>query len=101
MDKATLDAMKECGCIYLAVVDGCSAVYARGVELTAEYWPELTPTGNQRLEFHMQDFGPLFPAMDAHGNSIYEKCAQFTREKLPSIYAKLGIETLSKGGIKS
>ena len=40
MDKNTLDAMRECGCVYLALVGGCSAIYTCKVDrLEREYWP--------------------------------------------------------------
>ena len=37
-------------------------------------------------------FGPLFVAMDANGNSIYEQCGDTAQENLPAIYEKLGIK---------
>ena len=92
MDRASLEAMKEYGCVYLALAGGCSAVYTPAVELEADYWPELMPVDNQRLKFRMKGFGPLFVAMDAHGNSIFEDCARSVRENLQAIYQKLGID---------
>lgn len=92
MDKATLDAMQKNGCVYLAIVGGCSAVYTPAAELETDYWPELTLVDNQRLKMRMNQFGPLFVAMDAHGNSIFEQCANSSQENLPAIYKKLGIK---------
>lgn len=93
MDHPTLATMKECGCVYLALAGGCSAVYTPAVELEADYWPELTPVDNQRLKFSMREFGPLFVAMDTHGNSIFEDCARSVQKNLCAIYKKLGIDT--------
>lgn len=93
MDDATLAAMKEHGCVYLAIVGGCSAVYTPAAKLVDDYWPELMPADNQRLKFEMDEFGPLFVAMDAHGNSIYAQCANNAEENRPAIYEKLGIHT--------
>ena len=78
MDQATLDAMAERGCVYLAIVD--------------DYWPELMPTDNQRLKFELREFGPLYVAMDAKGNSIYTQCADNAQIHKPEIYEKLGIK---------
>ena len=39
MDRNVLDAMQECGCVYLAIVGGCSAIYTPHVELKREFWP--------------------------------------------------------------
>lgn len=92
MDKATLEMMKQCGCVYLAAAGGCSSVYAPKVEISGEYWPELSPLLNQRLQFELKDAGPYFVSMDAHGNSIYEQCARDVQERIPGICQKLKIE---------
>lgn len=93
MDAATLAAMQKYGCVYLAIVGGCSAVYTPAAKLVYDYWPELMPTDNQRLQFEMNEFGPLFVAMDANGNSIYAECANNAEDNRPAIYEKLGIRT--------
>lgn len=93
MDAATLAAMKEYGCVYLALAGGCSAVYSPAAEIIADYWPELTPVDNQRLKFRLKEFGPLLVAMDANGNSLFEQCADTIRSNLPAIYQTLGINT--------
>ena len=92
MDAATLEAMKECGCVYLALAGGCSAVYTPAVEIIDDFWPELMPVDNQRLKFRFKDFGPLFVSMDAHGNSLYAQVAGNAQNNLPKILDKLGIE---------
>lgn len=92
MDKKTLDVMKESGCVYLAIVGGCSALYSPAAKLTDDYFPELMPVDNQRLKFEMKKFGPLFVAMDAHGNSLYEQCAEHVQSGIQEIYKKIGIE---------
>lgn len=91
MDAATLEAMEECGCVYLAASGGCSSFYAPKVKITGEYWPELTPVWNQRLRFELTECGPFFVGMDAHGNSIYDQCEEETRKNMAAIYGKLGV----------
>ena len=91
MDKACLEAMKEYGCAYLAICGGCSAVYTPAAKIVDDYWPELMPTDNQRLKFELNEFGPLFVAMDAHGNSLYEQYASVAQNNVPAIYEKLHI----------
>ncbi len=91
MDRATLEAMEACGCVYLAVVGGCSAIYTPSVEIEGEYWPQPSWADNQ-LKLRLDRFGPLFVAMDAKGNSTYEASAGAARARLPEIYRKLGIE---------
>lgn len=91
MDRAVLEAMKECGCVYLAIAGGCSAVYTPKSEICGDYWPELMPVDNQRLKLKLDQFGPLIVAMDADGNSLYDLCAAGAGERLPDIYRKIGI----------
>ncbi len=90
MDQNVLAAMQECGCVYLAAVGGCSAIYTPGVEIEREYWPQKSWADNQ-LKLRLTNFGPLFVGMDAHGNSIYEHSANAAQEHLPAIYERLGI----------
>ena len=91
MDRNVLDAMQECGCVYLAIVGGCSAIYTPHVELKREFWPQKSWADNQ-LQLRLDAFGPLFVAMDANGNSIYEQCGDTAQENLPAIYEMLGIK---------
>lgn len=92
MDEACLKAMEEHGCVYLAISGGCSAVYTPASKIVDDYWPELMPTDNQRLKFELNEFGPLFVSMDAHGNSLYQQNAHVAQDNLPAIYGKLGIK---------
>jgi len=92
MDLPTLGAMQKHGCVYLAIVGGCSAVYTPLSEITGEFWPEFTPVDNQRLKLRIREFGPLYVAMDANGNSIFEECANHAQDNLPRIYSSLGID---------
>ena len=91
MDKEVLAAMKECGCVYLAAVGGCSAIYTPNAEIEAEFWPQHSWADTQ-LKLRLNNFGPLFVGMDAHGNSVYEDCADYAQNNLGRIYEKLGIK---------
>jgi len=93
MDKNVLDTMKECGCVYLNVVGGCSAIYKEKVITVGdEYWPHKSWADNM-LRLEVKEFGPMFVTMDAHGNSIYEDIGSLAEENRPLIYKKLGIDT--------
>lgn len=92
MNKEVLEAMKESGCVYLSVVGGCSAIYSPHVlSIEREYWPQKSWADNA-LELKVENYGPLFVAMDANGNSIYEKVGNAAEEHRPEIYKKLNIE---------
>ncbi|MEM2210331.1 MAG: FumA C-terminus/TtdB family hydratase beta subunit [Nitrososphaerales archaeon] len=91
MDKATLEAMKNYGCVYLDFIGGCSPLYADKIEgITNIYWSDLG-IYDAVIEIKVRDFGPILVTMDSHGNSIYEKVEEDTKSKLPIIYKKLGI----------
>ena len=95
MDSACLEAMRECGCVYLALAGGCSAIYTGKVDrIEREYWPESHKSwADNMLKLNVTDYGPMFVSMDAHGHSLYEggDSAESRRE---IIYEKLGIAEL-------
>ena len=43
------------------------------------------------MSFRVKNFGPLTVAMDSHGVHLYERVSEKIREKLPDIYARLGV----------
>ena len=94
MDQNTLDAMQECGCVYLALVGGCSAIYTEKVEkLEEEYWPETHQSwADNMLRLRVKDYGPMFVAMDAHGNSIFKDTGESAEKMRPEIYRKLSVK---------
>jgi len=92
MDDGVLEAMKEYGAVYLSIAGGCCAIYTPAAEIVGAYEPKIPPTDNQRLHYKLTEFGPLFVAMDAHGNSIYKDCAEFADRSRPAIYEKLNIK---------
>lgn len=92
MDDNTLSAMKEYGCVYLSIAGGCCAIYTPNAKIVDDYEPQIPPTDNQRLKFELTEFGPLFVAMDAHGNSVFKDCADFAQASIPAMYEKLNIK---------
>ena len=67
--QAVIDAMKECGAVYLAATGGAGALIAQCIvkcDLIA--FPELGPEAIYRLE--VKDF-PVVVAIDSNGNSLY------------------------------
>lgn len=92
MNSEVLAAMKERHCVYLSVVGGCSAIYTPHVKtVTREIWPQKSWSKNV-LEIEVEEYGPLFVAMDARGNSIFEKVGNLAEENRSKIYEKLNIK---------
>ena len=88
--EGSLKAMQEHAAVYLAIVGGSAALETKQVEEVEEvYWEHLHPEA--LYKFRVKDFGPLTVAMDSHGRNLFEDVKEVTRQKLPEIYARLGI----------
>lgn len=91
MNREVLEAMKQYGCVYLSVVGGCSAIYTPHVaDITKEIWPQKSWSKNV-LELKLDQFGPMFVAMDANGNSVFEQVGNAAETNRGEIYRKLQI----------
>lgn len=91
MDRNVLDAMQECGCVYLAIVGGCSAIYTPHVELKREFWPQKSWAG-QPAPAQTGRLRPPLRAMGCQWEQHLEQCGDTAQENLPAIYEKLGIK---------
>lgn len=73
MSKDTIEAMKECGCVYLAATGGAAISLAEGLrKCVGHEWLDLG-MAEAMWRFDTERFGPLVVAIDANGNSLYEK----------------------------
>jgi L(+)-tartrate dehydratase beta subunit len=67
----TVDAMKQYGGVYLAIVGGAAALETIQIEeIEQVWWEDLMPEA--LWKFRVKNFGPLIVAIDAHGNSLYK-----------------------------
>lgn len=91
MGKETSDAMKEYGCVYLAITGGAAVLAAKGIKkVKGVEWLELgMPEAVWILEG--ENFGPLIVAMDVHGNSLFENVETKVKENAQKIRKKLGL----------
>lgn len=81
MSADTAEAMAEHGCVYLAVVGGAASLETQQIErIEAVYWEHLMP--ECLWQFRVRDLGPLFVAIDAHGNNLHDDIAARSRERL-------------------
>ncbi|MBN1105827.1 MAG: fumarate hydratase C-terminal domain-containing protein, partial [Deltaproteobacteria bacterium] len=66
-------AMKEAGCVYLAFPGGGSPLLSASIrECVSVGWKDLI--AHYRLvRLRVEALGPAVVAIDAHGNSMYEK----------------------------
>lgn len=69
--QGSVDAMRESGGIYLAIVGGAAALETMQIEeIVQVWWEDLMP--ECLWKFRVKDFGPLIVAIDSHGNSLYK-----------------------------
>jgi L(+)-tartrate dehydratase beta subunit len=70
--QGSIDAMKDFGAVYLAIVGGAAALETMQIEAIEQvWWEDLMP--ECLWKFRVKEFGPLIVAIDAHGNSLYKK----------------------------
>lgn len=72
MSAEVSEAMKECGCVYLAATGGAAISLAEGLRRSTKVeWLDLG-MAEALWSFDTERLGPLIVAMDAQGNSLYE-----------------------------
>jgi L(+)-tartrate dehydratase beta subunit len=88
--QGSLEAMREYGAVYLAIVGGSAALETQQVEeVEAVYWEHLHPEA--LYQFRVRNFGPLTVAMDSHGGHLYDEVRAEAARRMPEIYRKLGL----------
>jgi L(+)-tartrate dehydratase beta subunit len=84
----TVEAMKEFGGVYLAIVGGAAAIETMQIEEIEEvWWEDLMP--ECLWKFRVKEFGPLIVAIDAHGNSLYKNVKAVAADKIKELMANL------------
>jgi len=80
----TVDAMKEYGGVYLAIVGGAAALETLQIEeIEQVWWEDLMP--ECLWKFRVKAFGPLIVAIDAHGNSLYKDVKAQAAERIKAM----------------
>ena len=89
MGQATLDAFRDLGGAYLAVVGGAAALQTTWITAVEDVdMDDLHPESLWR--FAIKNFGPLMVAMDAHGGSLYTNVQDAAAAKRAAILASIG-----------
>ncbi|AJG17862.1 fumarate hydratase C-terminal domain-containing protein [Cupriavidus basilensis] len=90
MRESSLDAFRELGGVYLAIIGGTAALETTWIEQIEDVdLDDLNPESLWR--FRIRDFGPLLVAMDSHGNSLYTAVKQNTADRRAAVLASLGV----------
>ena len=92
MGRATAQALKEVGGVYLSKI-GLSGNALRGQVKKVHEVHFLDELGKTEATwvYEVENFGPFFVAMDSKGRNYFEELAREADAKMPEIEKKLGI----------
>jgi L(+)-tartrate dehydratase beta subunit len=89
MGPATLDAFREFGGAYLAVVGGAAALQTTWIEAIEDVdFEELNP--ECLWKFRIKGFGPLLVTMDSHGGSLHAQVNAEAAARRAAVLASIG-----------
>ena len=89
MGPATLDAFKEFGGAYLAVVGGAAALETTWIEAIEKVdMDDLHP--ESLWKFRIKGFGPLLVTMDSHGQSLHAQVNAEAAARRAAVLASIG-----------
>jgi len=91
LSQGSLDAFRDIGGLYLAVVGGAAALETTWVERIEEV--DLDDLNPESLwKFRVSGFGPLLVSMDSHGGSLYTEVDKAARDRRAAALASLGVK---------
>lgn len=89
MGQATLDALREIGGAYLAVVGGAAALETTWIEAIEDVdFDDLHP--ESLWKFRIKGFGPLLVTMDSHGGSLHAQINAEAAARRAAVLASIG-----------
>lgn len=90
MREGSLDAFRDLGGAYLAIVGGTAALETTWIEQIEDV--DLDDLNPESLwKFRIRHFGPLLVAMDSHGNSLYTDIKADVEARRAAVLASLGV----------
>ena len=91
LSQGSLDAFRDVGGVYLAVIGGAAALETTWVEQIEEV--DLDDLNPESLwKFRVKGFGPLLVSMDSHGGSLYTQVNDAARSRRAAALASLGVK---------
>jgi L(+)-tartrate dehydratase beta subunit len=89
MGQGTLDAFRDLGGAYLAVIGGAAALQTTWIEAIEDVdMDDLHP--ESIWKFRIKNFGPLLVTMDSHGGSLHAQVQDDAMARRAKILAGLG-----------
>jgi L(+)-tartrate dehydratase beta subunit len=89
--QGSLDAFREFGAAYLAIIGGTAALETTWIDAIEDVdLDDLHPESIWKFRVH--GFGPLLVAMDSHSASLYDEVQRDSRARRAQTLAKLGVK---------
>jgi fumarate hydratase subunit beta len=89
LDHASVEAMRDVGCVYLSFLGGGAALHTDAIrEVVKVAWQDLV-SHYRLVKLRVEDLGPLVVAIDSHGNSLFESLGKAANDRLPEILREL------------
>jgi len=90
MGQSTLDALRDLGGAYLAVIGGAAALQTTWIEAIEDVdFDDLNP--ESLWKFRIKHFGPLLVTMDSHGGSTYAQINAEAAARRAAVPAGIGV----------
>ena len=94
MGQEVVEALRDVGGVFLSKIGLCGNQLASQVKrVVTVYFAEELGKTEATWVFDVEDFGPFFVAIDAHGNSYFEELDKEVTDRLPQVEAALGIRS--------
>jgi L(+)-tartrate dehydratase beta subunit len=91
LGPGSLEAFRQLGGAYLAVIGGTAALETTWIEAIEDVdLDDLNP--ESIWKFRVRGFGPLLVAMDSHGGSLYDAVDREARGRRAETLARLGVK---------
>jgi L(+)-tartrate dehydratase beta subunit len=89
--QGSLDAFRDLGGAYLAIIGGTAALETTWIEAIEDV--DLDDLNPESLwKFRVKGFGPLLVAMDSHGGSLYSAVQQTASDRRAAALASIGVK---------
>jgi L(+)-tartrate dehydratase beta subunit len=86
----SLNAFRELGGVYLAIIGGTAALETTWIEAIEDV--DLDDLNPESLwKFRVNGFGPLLVAMDSHGESLYARVKDAAQQRRAEALRRLGV----------
>ena len=90
--QSSMDAFRDLGGVYLAIVGGAAALETTWIESIEDV--DLDDLNPESLwKFRVKGFGPLLVSMDSEGGSLHVQVNKASRDKRAAALASLGVKT--------